>query len=219
MSEQRGGATPMPATERRDPAAELWLDALFDWGLGLSAVGWAIRALVAGEVHHLVGGTIAAINLTAGLLFIARRRPRARAAVREDALCVGSVVMSGVALELAPAYPQWPPPAAWLFVAGGLMALSSLWVLGRSFGVFPAFRGLVSRGPFALIRHPIYLAELIMVAACSLAASSLLGLAPLALAIGLVVIRIAVEERLLRQQPAYGDYAARVRWRLLPGLW
>jgi protein-S-isoprenylcysteine O-methyltransferase Ste14 len=81
--------------------------------------------------------------------------------------------------------------------------------------------GLITSGPFAWVRNPIYLAMLMMLVAAALA----LGRAPMLIVsiplffIG-TVIRVVREERLLRAQfgEAYDTYAARVS-RLLPGIW
>jgi protein-S-isoprenylcysteine O-methyltransferase Ste14 len=45
--------------------------------------------------------------------------------------------------------------------AGTLFTLWSLATLGRCFGIFPEARGLVTRGPYRWVRHPVYLGELI----------------------------------------------------------
>lgn len=79
---------------------------------------------------------------------------------------------------------------------------------------------VIDTGPYAWVRHPIYTASLAVHIGTALmlgARWSLLGLPLLAILLGL---RAALEERTLRQGLAgYGEYAARVRWRLIPGLW
>lgn len=54
----------------------------------------------------------------------------------------------------------------------------------------------------------------------ALALGSFWGLVPAALASALLVLRTSWEDRLLRAElPGYADYAHRVRWRLVPGIW
>jgi protein-S-isoprenylcysteine O-methyltransferase Ste14 len=195
------------------------MDRAVDWGFGLSALGWALAGLVEGQARSLVGVTIIVINVVVGLLFL-RRRPASRLApAGECAICVGSVASSAVALSVAPAPAHWPLAAELLFVVAGGVAVVSLLALGSSFGVLPALRGIVRRGPYRMVRHPVYLAELIMVLACGLAARRLLGLWPVALALVLAVVRIGIEERLLVQSQGYDAYQRQVPWRLIPGLW
>jgi protein-S-isoprenylcysteine O-methyltransferase Ste14 len=189
-----------------------------DWGFGLSAVGWAVR-MVAAHPLSLVSCTIAALNLSAGLLFLFRRRASAFASWRDCGLCLGSLLMSGVALKLAPPMAEWPLIAELTFAIAGAAAVGSLLALGSSFGFFPALRGLVERGPFQFIRHPIYACEMLMVMACSLAAGTLLGWWPAVVALIFVVVRIRIEERLLLTTEGYDDYRHRVRWRMLPLVW
>jgi hypothetical protein len=52
-------------------------------------------------------------------------------------------------------------PGAALGLIGIVLSAYSLACLGRCFGVFPEVRGLVTRGPYALVRHPLYLSEII----------------------------------------------------------
>ena len=79
---------------------------------------------------------------------------------------------------------------------------------------------VIDSGPYAWVRHPIYTASLAVHIGTALilgARWSLLGLPVLAILLGL---RAGLEERTLRQGLAgYDDYAARVRWRLIPGVW
>ncbi len=199
---------------------------LVDWAFGLSAIGWAVRGAAKGHAATFVGATIILLNLTAGALFLFRRAAEREASLRDNALCLGSVVMAGVALKVAPPFEAWPPAATVLFSAAGAGAVGSLLTLGKSFAIFPALRRIVGGGPFRLVRHPIYACEMLMVLSCSLAGAltgdpAALGLAALAslLALALLVVRIRIEERLLDASPDYRGYRARVRWRLLPGVW
>jgi protein-S-isoprenylcysteine O-methyltransferase Ste14 len=109
--------------------------------------------------------------------------------------------------------------ASALFVAGAAVAVGSFVTLGRRFGVLPAWRGLAASGPYRVVRHPGYAAELVMVAGAAIAVGTWLGVAAALGALGLTLLRIRVEERWLLERPAYRRYARRVRSRLLPGLW
>jgi protein-S-isoprenylcysteine O-methyltransferase Ste14 len=190
-----------------------------DLALGLTALGWVVREVVSARPLTLVSATLGCVNLVVGMLFVLRR-PAARVAPALDsALCLVSVPSSGVLLALAPAPELWPWGARGAFLGGAIVAVGSLLILGRSFGVLPAIRGLVQAGPYRLVRHPIYLGELVMVLGCALATRSAAGYATAALALGLVIMRIRIEERLLSQSHAYREYQARARFRLLPGLW
>jgi len=103
--------------------------------------------------------------------------------------------------------------------AGLLFAIASVAFLGRCFGVLPDVRGLVTRGPYRLVRHPLYLGEL------TASLGIVLGAQRWAPAFGawlvclsLQLVRTAYEERSLRAEfPEYAPYAARTK-RLIPGL-
>jgi protein-S-isoprenylcysteine O-methyltransferase Ste14 len=80
-------------------------------------------------------------------------------------------------------------------------------------------QAVVTTGPYAFVRHPLYLGALFYIAATSLTLGSYGGLAAVPLLAPLLALRIAIEERTLRAGlPGYEDYARRVRWRLLPGV-
>ncbi len=99
---------------------------------------------------------------------------------------------------------------------GLLLVLWSMAILGRSFGIAPADRGLVMDGPYRLVRHPMYLGELICLAGAMLGDISLWNMV-LFLAVCLaLLLRIRWEERILWD---YASYAGRVSWRLIPWLW
>jgi len=79
---------------------------------------------------------------------------------------------------------------------------------------------VVSTGPYAVVRHPMYAGASLMFFGIPLLLGSGWGLALAPLWVLLLAFRIPIEERMLRQKlDGYGDYAARVRYRLIPGVW
>jgi protein-S-isoprenylcysteine O-methyltransferase Ste14 len=90
--------------------------------------------------------------------------------------------------------------------------------LGRSFGLAPANRGIVSTGLYRLVRHPIYMGYLLTHIGFVLANSAGWNLVILAAADVALLFRAVREERTLAMDPAYRDYMQRVRWRIVPGL-
>jgi protein-S-isoprenylcysteine O-methyltransferase Ste14 len=91
--------------------------------------------------------------------------------------------------------------------------------LNRAFGVFPALRGIVIRGPYQFVRHPAYAGELTMAAACFVAGPTLLAASAWLLLLPGVAWRIVCEERILTRDEAYTDYRQQVPWRLVPLVW
>jgi len=122
------------------------------------------------------------------------------------------------ALPLAAPYPvRMPLPVLIVGLLGYGLLLWSLLALGRSFGIAPADRGLVTRGPYGFIRHPMYLGELILRSALVVSSPQpLLAGALLVALIMIQVIRALREERIIN---TYSTYANRVRYRLIPGVW
>jgi protein-S-isoprenylcysteine O-methyltransferase Ste14 len=79
---------------------------------------------------------------------------------------------------------------------------------------------VVSSGPYAHVRHPMYGGMVLFFAGVPLLLGSWWGLAMTPLFVVLFAFRIRIEERTLTAGLAgYSDYAARVRYRLLPGVW
>ncbi len=79
---------------------------------------------------------------------------------------------------------------------------------------------VISSGLYSVVRHPMYLATLLMFLPIPLILGSFWGMLAFLLYPILLVLRIQNEERVLRERlPGYREYAARVRFRLLPFLW
>jgi len=104
-------------------------------------------------------------------------------------------------------------------VLGLAICLWSLLALGRSFGFAAADRGLVRVGPYAVVRHPIYGAYLLLQCGYVLQSMSLRNVIVFLVASGFNVGRALVEEELLAKNPAHVSYRAKVHWRLVPGIW
>ena len=79
---------------------------------------------------------------------------------------------------------------------------------------------VVDTGPYAIIRHPAYLAACFMFPGIALALGSWWALIPAGLAIVILLVRTELEDRTLQKELAgYADYTQRVRYRLVPGVW
>ena len=79
---------------------------------------------------------------------------------------------------------------------------------------------VISTGPYAIVRHPMYASALLYLLGTPLALGSYWGLIPIALMMPLLIWRLRDEERLLREKlPGYREYQRKVRHRLLPRIW
>ena len=90
--------------------------------------------------------------------------------------------------------------------------------LGRSFGLVPANRGVVVRGPYALVRHPIYSGYLITHIAFLIAHPRWWNVIVVATADTALIARALIEERVLGGDVEYRAYCQRVGWHLVPGV-
>jgi protein-S-isoprenylcysteine O-methyltransferase Ste14 len=79
---------------------------------------------------------------------------------------------------------------------------------------------VIERGPYRYIRHPSYIGLMVVLPAAAMALGSWWALLPALASWAVLIRRTAVEDRLLLSQlPGYADYAARVKYRLVPALW
>ena len=79
---------------------------------------------------------------------------------------------------------------------------------------------VVSTGPYAFVRHPMYAANILIYLASPLALGSFWAFLPALLTPAILVARILNEEKVLKDKlEGYGEYLERVRFRLVPGIW
>ena len=79
---------------------------------------------------------------------------------------------------------------------------------------------VISTGPYAMVRHPMYASALLYLIGTPLALGSYWGLVPIVAMLPLLIWRLLDEERFLAAQlPGYADYETRVRHRLVPFVW
>jgi protein-S-isoprenylcysteine O-methyltransferase Ste14 len=103
-------------------------------------------------------------------------------------------------------------------VFGLVLVVVGKLTLGRSFGLVPANRGVVVRGPYALVRHPIYSGYLITHLAFLIAYPRWWNVIVLATADTALIVRALLEERVLGGDVEYRAYCQRVGWHLVPGV-
>jgi protein-S-isoprenylcysteine O-methyltransferase Ste14 len=122
--------------------------------------------------------------------------------------------------------PAWLQALGLVAVAGGYALVFWAMLVNRFFSSvvrIQSDRGhyVVDRGPYALVRHPGYSAGILIVLASGIALGSWLASAFLVAAVlPFLLFRVIKEDHVLQNQlNGYADYARRVRWRLVPGLW
>ncbi len=187
----------------------------------LAAFLWAglatIRVSLLLAKPSLLQAGLAVFALSLPLLFIIRRPARAQGPRSTFWLAVlGTFLPVGT---LRPTGPGWQWAGEVVQLVGLVLILSALWTLNRSFGLAPAHRGLVTRGLYGVVRHPLYAAELLAMGGYCIGYASILNWVFWMVAAMLQVARIFAEEKLLSGDQEYRAYQQRVRWRLVPGLW
>lgn len=126
---------------------------------------------------------------------------------------------------------HWSRMPAWLEVVGGLLIVAgfaaTMPVFAANSFAAPVLtvqgeRGqrVIESGPYALVRHPMYAASALYLIGMPLLLGSWLGLVgTAAFLIGVSFRAVGEERKLAHELPGYGDYMARVRWRLVPYVW
>ena len=189
--------------------------ALAAW-LGADAVRVLLLAGdLAGEAVEIAAA--AGVMAAAGFVLF-RRRPLAQdARPATVAIALAAVLLPGLLSLLAPDDAR--PAGALLAVQAVAVLLMGAGIvcLGGNFSLLPQYRFLVTHGPYALVRHPIYAAYLVFDGALAAQSASALAAGVWLVEAVLLTLRARAEERLLgASDPSYAHYMARVPDRFFP---
>jgi len=206
------GASRLDADRLADVAARAAIVVLFS----LMAVRFGADFLATGRVTGLL--LLVSEMLVVVLTVMRRSAAAVDRSVRARLLTVLS--MLGPPLlqpaQVSAILPQSVTVAA--SIVGLAVVIAGKMTLGRSFGLMPANRGVVSSGIYRVVRHPIYLGYLITHVAFLLATPSAWNIAALFAADVALLLRAVCEEQTLSQDSQYRAYQQLVRWRVCPGL-
>ena len=196
----------------RDLSARIFVGALF------AMMSWNLLGDFR-RTGHFTGLLLLASESLVVVLTICRRR----AYVTDRSALAAVVTMLSLAgpplvrsVEAVPITPDIV--TALISVAGLLLVIAAKATLGRSFGIAPANRGVVARGPYNFVRHPIYSGYIVTHIAFVMAHPSPWNLAVLTIADLALVVRALLEERVLGDDERYRTYCTRVAWHLVPGV-
>ncbi len=139
--------------------------------------------------------------------------------------------LPGIATFVVPGFDHrfgWSSVPPCLSIAGNLLILLSMWMVYRvfkenSFGSATVEIGkdqkVISSGPYAIVRNPMYSSAAVYFIGMALALGSYWGLIPAILTILCLIWRLFDEEKFLTENlPGYIEYRAKVRWHLIPGV-
>jgi protein-S-isoprenylcysteine O-methyltransferase Ste14 len=161
------------------------------------------------------------------VLYLTRPAPRARdgSLGARFAAFAGTLMQLLVGAFLGTGAVLWVLPAAagGISVAVSIVAFSgALWSLAylrRSLSIIPEARRLTTGGPYAIVRHPLYLFEITAAIGALMIGGGVISTASFAVFVGMQMVRARYEEKLLGSAfPEYADYARRTR-RLIPFVW
>lgn len=203
--------------------------------LGAGHVGWPLAWAFVGL---FVAGSLATglwLRRADPALLAERTKSPFRSGQRPRDRAIMAVLFAGFPVWLAclglDARFGWSHVPRWVPALGAALIAASFigWVFvlrANSFAsnaiLIQAERGhtVISTGPYAVVRHPMYSVALGFLAGVPLMLGSSWGLLALAVFVPLLAARTLGEERvLLEGLPGYRAYSAKVRYRLLPGVW
>lgn len=194
-----------------------------------------ISALGAGARPEIVWPMVAYESLLATIVCARHFGTTSRAPVDWIIAAIGTLAPLMMRVQIRPG--MLADVGVGLQISGLCWTIVSLAVLGRRFGIVAGYRGsLAARGPYRIVRHPMYLGHLVTIAGYVLASPTGRNVWLAAVTAAMLVCRIHAEEmwlqvatchdprtnrgmRWLWLPSKYEEYRATVRWRLLPGIW
>lgn len=171
------------------------------------------------KTHHFTGLLLLFSEALVVVLTIFRRRAQVVDRTVLAAIITAVSLVGPPLLRAGGADPLMPDlVTAGLSLVGLAFVIAGKIVLGRSFGLIPANRGVVARGPYGWMRHPIYAGYLLTHVGFIAAHPTTWNIMVIVLADAALVFRALLEERVLTQDERYREYCAKVGWHLVPGV-
>ena len=160
------------------------------------------------------------------------RRLQMRERERTQKGVIGFAMIFMLAAFIMPGFDRrwgWSAMPWWVVVAADLVVLLGYAIIFRVFRenrftsrTIQVEQGqqVISTGPYAVVRHPMYVGVLVFYLASPIALGSWWAFLPALTFIPILVVRILNEEQVLeRDLPGYREYKLKTRYRLLPGIW
>lgn len=189
----------------------LFMAVYFAWAIGVSV--WLFRHDKALLARRMSGGPVA------------EKEPAQKIIMSlMSAGYTGAMIVAGLDHRLGwSAAPSWLAPAGDAVFSLGWLII--VWVFrensfsASTIEIMPG-QSVISTGPYAFVRHPMYGGGFLLLTAIPLALGSWWGLVPTVVMLPGLIWRLLDEERLLvRDLAGYAEYMEAVRSRLLPGIW
>jgi protein-S-isoprenylcysteine O-methyltransferase Ste14 len=172
------------------------------------------------ESHRPIGIVFFTQQTLVALAYLIRRPARLVTRRLDDWLLAFTGTFIGVLFRPEGEHPAW---GIWtgtvLQLVGVAIVATCILTLGRSFGFAAADRGVVTRGAYTVIRHPMYASYLLLESGYLLQSLSVRNAAILVIGTVCNGGRALAEERLLANNRDYLAYRRRVRRRIIPGVW
>ena len=159
----------------------------------------------------------AAFQLAALILLVVRKRANAFSGKKADYVYTVLGFSSPLFFQLTPSGGPFVIGAS-LEVIGLVLVVSAFLSLNRSFGLAPENRGIKTGGVYRFVRHPMYLGYILAEAGYVLDNFSTFNLFIWIVSVLFLLLRLQAEERLLRQDGAYMNYARKTHWKLIPSV-
>ncbi len=209
--------------------------------LGIVVIG-ACLFWPAGTFNYWQAWTwLAALFVPMGISFVylvrrdpalLERRTRTNETRPEQRLIIAASTLYFLVIFLLPGFDKrygWSQVPVWLVLLAdlGVVAGYGLYILvlqtnSYASRVIEVEQGqkVISTGPYALVRHPMYLGMILLMSATPLALGSFWAFLPSLGLIPLLAIRAKDEEKLLMKElTGYREYMQKTRYRLFPGIW
>jgi protein-S-isoprenylcysteine O-methyltransferase Ste14 len=168
-------------------------------------------------------------------IFVARRRLTGQGTKGWDLVLLLILLPSFLATLIVAALDDgrfhWAPAPQWAVLVGYVLLLTGYvgtgWAQAVNRHFEPSVRiqsdrdhRVITTGPYAYVRHPGYIFGIILTFGSALALGSLSALLPAALVVVVLVIRTNLEDATLqRELSGCAEFAARVRYKWIPGIW